>query len=77
MAYSREGNKNGKKKDELDTATVIATTPTIMVMDDKSYEVYEFDNIGDVKIKEGDKVKIFKKEGVSYLVNKIEGKDKQ
>lgn len=48
-----------------------------MVMDDKSYEVYEFDNIGDVKIKEGDKVKIFKKEGVSYLVNKIEGKDKQ
>lgn len=69
--------KMAKKKDELDTATVIATTPNIMVMDDKSYEVYEFDNIGDVEIKEGDKVKIFKKEGVSYLVNKVEENDKQ
>ncbi|WP_457612240.1 60S ribosomal export protein NMD3 [Methanocaldococcus sp.] len=62
-----------KKREELDKATVISTVPKLMAMDDKTYEVYEFDS--NLEVKEGDKVKILKRDDRVYLVEKEEEKD--
>ncbi|ADG13278.1 NMD3 family protein [Methanocaldococcus infernus ME] len=56
------------KREDLSSATVISTIPKLMVMDDRSYEIYEFDTNLDVK--EGDKIKILKKDERIYLVGK-------
>ena len=62
-----------KKGDECSVSTVISVTKeNFMVMDDETYEVYELDKVVDVK--EGDKVMVFKKDGVAYFVGKIDGK---
>jgi len=61
-----------KKGDECSVSTVISVTKeNFMVMDDETYEVYELDKVVDVK--EGDKVRIFKKDGVAYFAGKIDG----
>jgi len=67
--------KISKRDNDLETATVISTNPNIMVMDDKNYEIYEFDKIEGMELKEGDKVKVYKKDDIPYLVSKKDDKE--
>ncbi|WP_292460218.1 60S ribosomal export protein NMD3 [Methanothermococcus sp.] len=60
-----------KKGDECPTATVISVSPnTIIAMDNQNYEIYEYNNIFK-DIKEGNILKIFKNENISYIVETI------
>jgi len=64
-----------KRKDECGSATIISITPDmIMAMDDETYEVYEYDKIKFEfeDLKEGEKLRIFKKEGLNYIVDIID-----
>lgn len=73
----KEAEKNTKllkKGKECPSATVISVSPnTIIAMDDKTYEVYEYDNIykniKDKDIKEGNILKIFKNENINCIVD--------
>ncbi|ENN95641.1 hypothetical protein J422_06728 [Methanocaldococcus villosus KIN24-T80] len=63
-----------KKWEELSRGTVIATTPNLMVMDDENYEIYEFDK--KEGIKEGDKVRLLKKDIVYFVEKEGENGDR-
>ena len=58
-----------KRKEECPTATVISVSPeTVVAMDDRNYEIYEYDNVFE-DIKEGDVLRIYKRNNVSYIVS--------
>ena len=57
-----------KRGEECPTATVISVSPeTVIAMDDSSYEIYEYDNVFE-NIEEGDILRIYKKDNISYVV---------
>jgi len=65
-----------KKWEECPTATVISVSPeTVIAMDDSSYEVYEYNNVFK-DIEEGDVLRIYKKDDVSYVVG-VDKKEKR
>jgi len=58
-----------KREEECPTATVISVSPeTVVAMDDRNYEIYEYDNVFE-DIKEGDVLRIYKRNNVSYIVS--------
>jgi nonsense-mediated mRNA decay protein 3 len=74
-ADAEKNTKLLKRKDECGSATIISITPDmIMAMDDETYEVYEYDKIKFEfeDLKEGEKLRIFKKEGLNYIVDIID-----
>lgn len=67
-----------KKLDDCTNATVISVSPTtIVAMDDKTYETYEYDRLDRYKnISEGDSLKIYRDDikNTTYIVDVVNNK---